>query len=418
MNTIYISIASYRDPQLLPTLHDCIAKANNPDNLRFGIAWQHSSEDKWDTLDEFQNDPRFTIIDIPYNESQGTCWARNLIQQNYQGEDYYLQLDSHHRFIEGWDTECIDIVEDLKLKGHEKPLLTTYAPSFDPNNDPALRSQDPWWMQFDRFIPEGAIFFLPASIPNWKELSSPIPSRFLSAHFIFTLGQWCTEVPYDPEYYFHGEEISLAVRSYTWGYDLFHPHKIIVWHEYTRNNRTKHWDDDKEWYLKNQTSHKRNRALFGIDAECRCDMEFGPYDFGTERILQQYEAYAGIRFKDRATQKYTLDHNFAPNPIITSPLHYGISFTRMFKHCIDLNLSRFPLDDYDFWVVAFEDADGVEVFRKDYNSHEVKSILNRPVDSIKIWVDFQTNTQPHKWIIWPHSLSKDWCDRVEEILPK
>ena len=418
MNTIYISIASYRDPQLLSTLHDCIAKANNPDSLRFGITWQHSSDDEWDNLDEFQNDPRFTIIDIPYNESQGTCWARNLIQQNYQGEDYYLQLDSHHRFIEGWDTECINMVEDLKLKGYKKPLLTTYAPSFDPSNDPDSRSQDPWWMTFDRFIPEGAVFFLPASIPNWKELTSPIPSRFLSAHFIFTLGQWCTEVLYDPEYYFHGEEISLAVRSYTWGYDLFHPHKIIVWHEYTRNNRTKHWDDDKEWYLKNIHAHKRNRALFGIDVECRCDMEFGPYDFGTERILQQYEAYAGIRFKDRAIQKYTLDNNFAPNPVITSPLHYGISFTRIFKHCIDLDLSRFPLDDYDFWVVAFEDTDHVEVFRKDYDANEVKAILSSPVDSLRIWVEFPTNTQPHKWIIWPHSILKDWCDRVEETLPK
>jgi hypothetical protein len=89
MSTIFISIASYRDPQLLSTLRDCISKADNPINLRFGIAWQHNIEDKWDTLDEFQFDSRFTIIDIPYNESKGTCWARNLIQQQYQGEDYY-----------------------------------------------------------------------------------------------------------------------------------------------------------------------------------------------------------------------------------------------------------------------------------------------------------------------------------------
>jgi hypothetical protein len=90
----------------------------------------------------------------------------------------------------------------------------------------------------------------------------------------------------------------------------------------------------------------------------------------------------------------------------------------MFKHCIDLDLSRFPLDDYDFWVVAFEDTDHVEVFRKDYDANEVKAILNSPVDSLRIWVEFPTNTQPHKWIIWPHSISKDWCDRVEETLPK
>ena len=49
---IFIQIASYRDPQLLYTLKDCLSKAKYPDNLRFGIAWQHSSSDTWDNLDE------------------------------------------------------------------------------------------------------------------------------------------------------------------------------------------------------------------------------------------------------------------------------------------------------------------------------------------------------------------------------
>jgi hypothetical protein len=415
MSTIFISIASYRDPQLLSTLRDCISKADNPINLRFGIAWQHNIEDKWDTLDEFQFDSRFTIIDIPYNESKGTCWARNLIQQQYQGEDYYLQLDSHHRFVEGWDTKCINMLEDLKLKGHKKPLLTAYLPSFNPDNDPQERINEPWWMVFDRFIPEGAVFFLPTTIPNWQELTSPIYSRFLSAHFIFTLGQWCNEVPYDPEYYFHGEEISLAVRSFTHGYDLFHPHIVIAWHEYTRKDRIKHWEDDKEWYYKNTHAHKRNRALFGIDIECRCDMEFGPYDFGTERILQQYEAYAGIRFRDRSIQNYTLQNKFAPNPVITSPLHYDASFIKMFKHCINLNMDLFPLDDYNFWALTFNDIDGVEVFRKDIGVDEIELFKTRP--NIEIWIEFETITQPSKWTMSPHSVSQGWCNKIEEILP-
>ena len=63
---IFIQIASYRDPQLIPTLDDCIDKATNPENLVFSIAWQHSSEDEWDTLDKYKDDPRFKIIDIDY----------------------------------------------------------------------------------------------------------------------------------------------------------------------------------------------------------------------------------------------------------------------------------------------------------------------------------------------------------------
>jgi glycosyltransferase involved in cell wall biosynthesis len=413
MNKIYISIASYRDPQLLPTLRDCIENADYPENLIFGIAWQHAEEDAWDDLNEFRNDTRFRIINIDYKDSKGACWARNQVHQYYGGEEYYLQLDSHHRFIKGWDTECIKMIKQLQKKGHKKPLLTAYISSFDPENDPAGRNQEPWWMTFDRFIPEGAVFFLPAAIPNWKKLKSPIPSRFLSAHFIFTLGQWCVEVPYDPELYFHGEEISLAVRSYTWGYDLFHPHKVIAWHEYTRKGRIKHWDDDKEWGSKNTHAHKRNRALFAVDAECRCGIELNQYDFGTERSLHQYEAYSGLRFRDRAVQQYTKDNNFAPNPVITGPLEYDASFLTIFKHCIDIYTHQVPLDDYDFWVVAFENDKSETIYRQDADIDEINRMKNDPDGYLKVWREFPISSKPVKWVVWPHSVSKDWCDKIE-----
>ncbi len=115
-NKIFIQIASYRDPQLIPTIKDCIDKAKYPENLVFSIAWQHSNEDVWDNLDEFKNDKRFKIIDINHKESQGACWARNLLQQKYDGEEYTLQLDSHHRFVENWDVECIDMIKQLQGK--------------------------------------------------------------------------------------------------------------------------------------------------------------------------------------------------------------------------------------------------------------------------------------------------------------
>eukprot|EP00825_Cyclidium_porcatum_P047566 TRINITY_DN7761_c0_g1_i1.p1 TRINITY_DN7761_c0_g1~~TRINITY_DN7761_c0_g1_i1.p1 ORF type:complete len:268 (-),score=30.98 TRINITY_DN7761_c0_g1_i1:790-1593(-) len=117
--------------------------------------------------------------------------------RQYQDEEYTFQLDSHHRFVQNWDEECIEMIKYLQFKGHEKPLLTGYISSFDPDNDPYGRNMIPWKMNFDRFIPEGAIFFLPVAIDNWKELTEPIPSRFYSAHFCFTLGQFVKEVPHD-----------------------------------------------------------------------------------------------------------------------------------------------------------------------------------------------------------------------------
>ena len=407
---IFVQIASYRDPQLLATVKDCIEKSKYPDNLVFSIAWQHSSDDEWDNLYEFQDDPRFKIVDIDYRDSNGACWARNKLQQNYTDEEYTLQLDSHHRFAENWDEECINMVKQLQEKGYKKPLLTGYVSSFDPDNDPAGRQMVPWKMNFDRFIPEGAVFFLPASIDNFQELTEPIPARFYSAHFAFTLGQFVKEVPHDPEYYFHGEEISICVRAYTWGYDLFHPHKIVVWHEYTRKGRKKQWDDDPKWSAKNNYAHLKNRKLFGMDGETQ-DIDFGPYGFGNVRTLEDYERYSGLSFKKRAVQKYTIDNNLAPNP----PLYgqeFDESFLKIFKHCIDVDYKSVPETDYEFWVVAFHDDIDETIYRKDADKNEIIRIMNDPEGYGKVWREFQHDKKPKYWVVWPYSTSKGWCEKL------
>ena len=131
-NSIFVQIASYRDNQLIHTLHDMISNADHPENLKICIAWQHSQDDVWDNLDEYKDDPRFIILDIKHEDSKGVCWARNLTQQNYGNEEYTLQIDSHHRFVKNWDTECIKMLDQLKKKGHKKPLITSYIPSFNP----------------------------------------------------------------------------------------------------------------------------------------------------------------------------------------------------------------------------------------------------------------------------------------------
>lgn len=406
--TIFIQIAAYRDPELLPTIKDCLEKAKYPENLRFGICWQHTPDEKFN---EYKDDSRFKIIDIPHLQSKGACWARHLIQQEYNNETYTLQLDSHHRFVQDWDTECISMIKDLQKAGFKKPLLTGYIPSYNPANDPAERVQIPWRMDFDRFIPEGAVFFLPASIDDYLTRTTPVRARFYSAHFCFTLGQFCKEVPHDPDYYFHGEEISIAVRAFTCGYDLFHPHKIIAWHEYTRVGRTKQWDDVNDWGKHNEQCHAKNRKLFGMDGQERAT-DFGVYGFGTERTLEDYEKYAGLCFKTRSIQQYVLDHKEPPNPVYTSEEEYNASFLNIFKHCIDIGYHQVTEKDYDFWVVAFHDKDNNTIYRKDADKDEIHRMLNDPDKYCKVWREFQAAERPAYWVVWPHSISKDWCERI------
>ena len=305
MNTIFVQIASYRDPELVPTVLDLMEKAKYPENLKICIAWQHDKEETIDPIFKLKEmGIPIIILDIPAKESLGCCWARSLIQKQYNDEDYTLCLDSHHRFKENWDELCIQMYEKMKSAGSLKPLLTTYVPSYSPTstdysstentfNYEAL-SNTPWVIRYDKFNALGSLSQHPDFFFNAPD--KPVKARFLSAHFLFTSGQWNKEVIYDPNLYFSGEEISLAARSYTWGYDMFHPNIVVAWHEYTRSYRTKHWDDDKEWWKKDGSSHDRLRKLLGMDP---CDIDFGVYGFGPIRTLAEYQNYSNINFKER-----------------------------------------------------------------------------------------------------------------------
>jgi len=408
---IFIQIASYRDPELVKTIKSAIDNAKKPENLVFSIARQFHPDDKFDDLSEYTGDVRFKVLDIPYQDSKGACWARNQIQQQYTNEKYTLQIDSHMRFAPNWDDEMIKMIKQLQKKGHKKPLLTGYVSSFDPDNDPQGRVQEPWRMTFDRFIPEGAVFFLPETIPGWQNLTEPVTSRFYSAHFCFTLGQFAKEVQHDPDYYFHGEEISIAARAYTHGYDLFHPHKTLIWHEYTRKGRTKQWDDDKKWVERNSFCHKKNRALFGMDNEP--PMDHGKYGFGKVRTLRDYEKYSGLLFSRRAVQQETIDKKYPPNTYnYSSEEEWMDSFASIFKHCIDIGYSQVPENDYDFWAVAFHDENDETVFRKDADKGEIQRMKNDPDGYCKVWREFQTTKNPKYWVVWPHSESKGWGQRI------
>ena len=258
------------------------------------------------------------------------------------------------------------------------------------------------------------MFFLPASIPNWKNLNKPVPARFYSAHCAFTIGEFANEVQHDPQYYFHGEEISIAVRAFTHGYDLFHPHRPVIWHEYTRKGRTKHWDDhdtkkvvEKPWHVRNKECHLRNRKLFEMDGEKR-DIDFGRYGFGTVRTLQDYEKYSGLNFKLRAVQQHTKDRKDPPNPVTWQDDEQWLqSFSREQKINITVPVREIDLpDDLQFMFVGVHDKNDNQLYRQDLTASQIKSQTHQ--NNLRINLSFDSCAEPHKWILWPFSKSSQW----------
>ena len=257
-----------------------------------------------------------------------------------------------------------------------------------------------------------------------EELIEPIPSRFYSAHFCFTTGLMCREVPHDPHYYFHGEEISIAARAYTHGYDLFHPHKIIVYHEYTRKGRPHHWDDNNkdsgrkhDWWEVNDMCHRRNRILFGMDGEDPNQINFGDeYGWGKVRTLEDYEAYSGINFKLRAISPDCRDFE---NPSYDNiKPHNEIEWCK--NWCIDFFIPWDELpetyDDTEFWYVGVHDKDGNELKREDMHIDKIKEIYDDRQDLYAARFPMSLTCQeiPYSYTVIPFLRDKGWLDKIQK----
>ena len=397
----------------MPTIRDLIAKAKYPENLTFGICWQR---DETESLEEFTNDPRFRIMDVQYHKSEGLGWARNITQKFWKDEFYTLQIDSHHRFVQDWDMMCIDDYNQ-SLEFSKKPIITTYCTPFNPKDDYSTWNPTPCLMSQYEFSQDKLLMSMPWFIQDYKSRTKVIRARTLSGHFIFTHGKFCEEVQYDPRVYFGGytEETSMSLRAYSHGYDFFSPYRMIMWHEYTRNYRVKHWDDHghKTEQIK-VTSGERDvvsrnlvRQLFGQENH---NIPFGVYGLGTERTLRDYEVAFGFDFKKCRIQDYTLKVKDAPNPT-----DWETQFIKTkFDLVCDWDLEFFKVLDFKkpkFLTFAVQNKSGEELLRKDFTIENEPQYVN--LENGKYSVNLETTDKPNKIVMFLFDEEKQWSPRYE-----
>ena len=244
--TIFVQIAAYRDPECQWTVKDLFEKAEHPERVFVGQCLQSDpQEDAHCDLIPSPRPGQTRTIRILPTDSLGVCWARAQTQTLFQDEDYVLMIDSHTRFIEGWDTA---LIAELGLCDSDKPVLSTYPPSYIPP-DNLEENPRPSAMALKPVDEHERLRFRASILTEAPE--RPLPGVFIAAGFIFTQGRFVREVPYDPWLYFRNEEICLATRTYTHGWDVFSPSGIFIYHYYyvptETEKRTLHWDDNTNW---------------------------------------------------------------------------------------------------------------------------------------------------------------------------
>jgi hypothetical protein len=206
--------------------------------------------------------PRLEIDEVAACDSGGCNWARRRLQAEWRGERYTLLLDSHHRFVSGWDDLIIGMFEQLRSSGFAKPMLTGYLPAYHPGKDLRRRSRQPYRI-YPHQRDHGVLTRL-RSMPilNWTTLSGPIPADFASLHFLLAHGCFNEQVPFDPDVYFFGDEVLTSLRSFGAGFRLFHPHRVVGWHAYDRATRVPHWTDHGGYAARHRTSLEVLRQVF------------------------------------------------------------------------------------------------------------------------------------------------------------
>lgn len=420
MRKIFIHLPAYREPELIPTIKSALENAKFPERLVFGICRQYNPDDEFDNLDEYENNPQFKIYHLHYEKAKGLAYARAIINEELlEDEDFVLQLDSHHRFDKFFDERLIQWYDTLVEDGHN-PLICGYLPYYDPFNDPDGRVKEPWWSEPASFYPFGTIFIRPTAFKiNWKEQTKPVPARFISGHFCFGPNKWAKEIKHDTDIYFAGEELNLTIRSFTHGYDLFHPHEVIIWHATMRTERSGMlaWDDNHKrgehgWVDQTDRARAKIRQLLGVEDN---GFDMTGYDVGTVRTVRDYEKYAGIHFKKKSFQKYTKDNYPPPNPVIEDEKEWEDSFMHSFYHLVNITVDMLPEKDYDSILVAFDDENGIGIDSEIITGHRLRQFLenSKPIHFEKI---FLTHQKPSRVVYWAHSKERGYAERYEEKL--
>ena len=333
-NQTFVGIISYRDSECQPTILDLYHQSSNPEDVYVGVVLQcdRSTDDFCFEIEKNMNSntnpaessalqkwwkTHVRTVEMHYRQAKGPCWARHLVGGLWQGETFYLQIDSHMRFRYGWDKYCTGLLRELRASGRSsKPVLSTYPLGYSlPDNVP--KDTRPTLLLPSKFDnngilrQEGKVVKFRGSTINTSTSNSSLASRCIrsplwASGFSFSYSSVLHDVPYDPllPFLFFGEESSMAYRLYSHGYDFFAPPEAILYHLWSRAHRPVFQEvcveDQEARNTMRESSQDRVRDLLeGKGKDISASAYSLKYGAGTVRSLAQFEASAGVDFSKK-----------------------------------------------------------------------------------------------------------------------
>lgn len=313
---LFVSVASFCDPMLAFTLDSARSQAAHPDRLFFGVVDQSMPGGHLRRADVWSHrQVRHTRVDA--RESRGACWARALAMALFEGEDWFLQVDSHTWFEPGWDERFIALARRCQVHGprvivssYPNPFeMTASGPVARPVTHRVLASVVQGDAEFRHDHPQ--LGFTGYALDR----DEPVSGFQVSAGCLFAPGRLVDELPYDARLYFHGEEQSFSLRAWTRGWDIYHVPGVPLYHLYTVPGtapRPMHWSAEldavraESWVRREEASNARfQRILDGAEG-------LGPYGLGSVRSLSDFAVFSGIDYANRRVAAHARAARFDP----------------------------------------------------------------------------------------------------------
>lgn len=254
------------DLELTDTIYSALSKAEDPSRLFFSVFSQDVDDGhpKLENLFGMFGVHGFKYQKINYKDARGVGFARYKTQEPLVDYfDFYLQVDSHTQFREGWDTLLInDYLESEKFWGG-KMIFTAYPGTYtytDTGNVKISEIATPTKLRIQPSDNPVIVYE-----PKYTQYDGGYFGEYhayFCAGFAFGRSQYFIDVPYDEHLYFNGEEQSLSIRFYCNDIKLIAPSKHYVFHHYSGTKRSRHWEKTPNWEVNEKVSIDRLKKFF------------------------------------------------------------------------------------------------------------------------------------------------------------
>lgn len=316
MESIFISMPSIRDTESAKTIKNAYETALNPDRVYFGVSVLDTDRDIYSEIFSLSmlNDritTGFNLLDTSSIDQIGTGSGRVRSMKMYSGQDYYLQIDSHTNFEQGWDNMLISLFKDAKKEtGLDRLVLTGYLGKYGYFPERKRMSGEDGDIRTVVFIPGE---FFGQAIPRWDDFmpknktNAFIPCIKFSGNFAFSDKSFIENSGVVEEAIFFDEEILQSINLIGSDFAMVFPNipNFPLTHLYSE--QINEHGGDRSYFNDYLTEQQKT------DVSIKGQMNYINYIKNPENSakIAKYEKYARINIKRGA-----IIYNYIPKKFI------------------------------------------------------------------------------------------------------